>query len=133
MKPEPARMLVLGIVISLWLVSATGTAAGQDPSSAQNPSEEVSKVPPSPKNPAAEPNSATKPSPRTPHRSGSKGIRTLDEITIEGEIAVPQVLFIMARERQRYQDHLHRLYLKSSLEIGRETTFPGQLGIGLRP
>jgi hypothetical protein len=51
-------------------------------------------------------------------------VRTLDEITIEGEIAVPQVLFITARDRQRYLDLLHRRYRQSSLELGRATVFP---------
>ena len=86
-----------------------------------------------PKTPAAESNSARTPSPKPARQRKSKGIRTLDEITIEGEIAVPQVLFIMARERHRYLDRLHRRYLKSSVEIGRETKFPTQFASQLLP
>ena len=39
----------------------------------------------------------------------------------------------MARERQRFHDGLHLLYLKSSLEIGNETAFPTELVSRLRP
>ena len=73
------------------------------------------------------------PPPKTPSKRSGKGLRTLDEINIEGEIAVPQVLFITARERKHYQDFLHRQYLKGSQELCRETQIPTRLGSWLRP
>lgn len=42
---------------------------------------------------------------------GDGSAMTLDAITIEGEIDVPQVLFITARDHLRQIDPLHRLYL----------------------
>ena len=51
------------------------------------------------------------------------GVTTLEDITIEGEIAMPQVLFITARDQYRYRDFLHRRYLpgadalRGSIEI----------------
>ena len=53
--------------------------------------------------------------------------RTLDEINIEGEVDMPQVLFITARERFRTDDKLHRLYLKSCAQVGRETEIPRRI------
>jgi len=51
-------------------------------------------------------------------------VRTLEAITIEGEIDLPQVLFITARDQHRFRDGLHRRYLKSCATIGRETPLP---------
>ena len=50
--------------------------------------------------------------------------RTLDEIQIEGEIPVPQVLFVTAREQRRFMEFQHHRYLRSSLELGRATPTP---------
>src|SRR5882672_5250818 len=46
------------------------------------------------------------------------GPRTLEDIHIEGEIPVPQVLFITARDQRRFLQFQHRRYLKTSREIG---------------
>ena len=51
----------------------------------------------------------------------------LDDITIEGEIDVPQVLFITARESRRGGDFLHRFYLIDVVRLGRETPAGGLL------
>ncbi|NNE07857.1 MAG: hypothetical protein HKN20_04770 [Gemmatimonadetes bacterium] len=40
-----------------------------------------------------------------------KDLGTLDEINIEGEIPLPQVLFISSREQPRYADEVHKRYL----------------------
>jgi len=50
--------------------------------------------------------------------------RTLDPIHIEGEIPVPQVLFITARDQRRFLDFHHGRYLRTSLELGETTVFP---------
>ena len=60
------------------------------------------------------------------HGSGEAGndMGTLDAITIEGEIPLPQVLFISSREQPFYEDELHRLFLQSFTDASRETLFP---------
>jgi len=53
--------------------------------------------------------------------------RTLEDIHIEGEIAVPQVLFITARDQRRFMDFQHRRYLQSALQVGEATAFPSRI------
>lgn len=50
--------------------------------------------------------------------------RTLDATHIEGEIPVPQVLFITARDQRRFMEFQHRRYLRSSVQIGQDTALP---------
>ena len=54
-------------------------------------------------------------------------VRTLDEITIEGEIPLPQVLFVTATESARIESAFARLYTPSALDIGRAAALPGFL------
>jgi len=54
---------------------------------------------------------------------------TLDEITIEGEIAMPQVLFITAREPFRYRDTHHQTYLPDAATHAKWIPFPMSLWI----
>jgi len=75
---------------------------------------------------------ATRPDPVRPEAQPGKGIRTLDEITIEGEVAVPQVLFITARDRTRYEDRLYRRYLPGRLELARRVPLPEHIRIHFR-
>ena len=66
--------------------------------------------------------------------SSSAGPRTLEDIHIEGEIPVPQVLFVSGRDQRRYLDFQHERYLPSSLEIGRSTIYPARIVVvGTRP
>jgi hypothetical protein len=51
-------------------------------------------------------------------------VRTLEAIEIEGELAIPQVLFITSRDHPRHRDGLRERYRNTALEIGRETVFP---------
>lgn len=53
--------------------------------------------------------------------------RTLDDIHIEGEIPVPQVLFITAREQRRFMEFQHHRYQRTSLELGRATATPSRI------
>jgi len=55
---------------------------------------------------------------------GRVGPRTLDDIHIEGEIPVPQVLFITARDQRRFMEFQHHRYPRTSLELGRATPMP---------
>ena len=53
--------------------------------------------------------------------------RTLDDIHIEGEIPVPQVLFITARDQRRFMEFQHHRYQRTSLELGRATATPTRI------
>ncbi len=53
--------------------------------------------------------------------------RMLDDIHIEGEIPVPQVLFITARDQRRFMEFQHHRYQKTSLELGRATATPARI------
>jgi len=53
----------------------------------------------------------------------------LEDIPIEGEIAVPQVLFITARDQRRFVDFQHRRYLRTSLQVGETTRFPSWIAV----
>ena len=52
------------------------------------------------------------------------GPRRLDDVHIEGEIPVPQVLFITTREQRRFMDFHHRRYLRTSRQLGESTALP---------
>jgi hypothetical protein len=54
-------------------------------------------------------------------------IRTIDAITIEGEIAVPQVLFITSRDNRRYRDGVGKQYRPGTLDIARSLRAPDRL------
>lgn len=57
-------------------------------------------------------------------REVKKAVRTLEEIKIEGEIDIPQVLFITSRDHPRFSDGLRERYRESALEIGHQVVFP---------
>ena len=60
--------------------------------------------------------------------------RQLQDIHIEGEIPVPQVLFITARDQRRFMDFQYRRYLRTSFEVGEQTNLPSRIVlIGNRP
>jgi hypothetical protein len=60
-------------------------------------------------------------------RAGSA--RRLEDIRIEGEIPVPQVLFITARDQRRFMDFHHRRYLRTSQEVGQQTVLPSWIAV----
>ena len=62
---------------------------------------------------------AARPKPTTPAMP-----RTLSDVHIEGEIPVPQVLFITARDQRRFMDFQHHRYLRSSTQLGEATPSP---------
>lgn len=55
--------------------------------------------------------------------------RRLEDIRIEGEIPVPQVLFITARDQRRIMDFHHRRYLRTSQEVGQQTVLPSWIAV----
>lgn len=141
---KAAILPATGLALAL-LLAFCGGAAGQErdpaPPAASSPASASQAAPESPEaagpapeasKPAAGSGSAPTAARPSKPRTG-KGPRTLDEITIEGEIAVPQVLFITARERKHYRDFLHRSYLMSSRELCRDTPVPIRLGSWLLP
>ncbi len=48
----------------------------------------------------------------------------LDDVHIEGEIPMPQVLFITARDQRRFMDFAHRRYVRTSRELAERTVPP---------
>jgi len=66
---------------------------------------------------------ARKPTPGASHHAATPA-RRLDDIHIEGEIPVPQVLFITARDQRRFMDFQQQRYLRTSRQLGEDTIFP---------
>jgi hypothetical protein len=66
---------------------------------------------------------------KRPAAKGSKtgGIRTIDAINIEGEIAVPQVLFITSRDNRRYRDGMGKNFRLGTLDVARSLAMPDRL------
>jgi len=78
--------------------------------------------------PAARRPAAAKPAAADSAHTGARvGPRTLDDIHIEGEIPVPQVLFITARDQRRFMEFQHHRYTRTSLELGRGTAMPSRV------
>lgn len=66
--------------------------------------------------------------------SAKDEVRTLEAIQIEGEIAIPQVLFITSRDHPRFRDQLRERYHKSAVQIGQEASWPTVIRpLALRP
>lgn len=61
--------------------------------------------------------------------SRSTAIRTLDAINIEGEIAVPQVLFITARDYRRFRDGLDMNFRMKAVDVARSLDLPTHLRV----
>jgi hypothetical protein len=59
--------------------------------------------------------------------------RRLQDIHIEGEIPVPQVLFITAREQRRVLDFDHKRYRRSGAELARGTPVPKRVTVSKTP
>ncbi len=58
--------------------------------------------------------------------------RTLDAIHIEGELDVPEVLFITARDQRRIVEFQHRRYLGTSAQALHATPSPTRLVVDRR-
>jgi hypothetical protein len=63
----------------------------------------------------------------TPSKKPAGAMRTIDAITIEGDIAVPQVLFITSRDNRRYRDGTGKLYRKNTNELARSLNAPDRV------
>ncbi len=60
-------------------------------------------------------------------KATAPSIRTIDAINIEGEIAVPQVLFITSRDNRRYRDGLGKNFRMGTLDVARSLASPHRL------
>lgn len=65
-------------------------------------------------------------------RRAEAGVKTLDEITIEGEVRLPRVLFITSRETERPLDFLEE-YLPPLDAVANETTPSGPVPVMIAP
>ena len=68
---------------------------------------------------------------KTPAKNPPKGstVRTLEAINIDGEIAVPQVLFITSNQYRRFRDGTALKFRLSSLEVARSADLPTRLRV----
>jgi len=66
---------------------------------------------------------------KTTKKASSSNVRTLEDITIEGEIAVPQVLFITSRDYRRYRDGLGLKFQMNTSQVARTIDLPTRLRI----
>lgn len=70
---------------------------------------------------------APQPTAAKPAATTKGGIRTIDAINIEGEIAVPQVLFITSRDNRRYRDGMGKNFRMGTLDVARALATPNRL------
>ena len=82
-------------------------------------------APPAQKAAAADSTAHKKPAGKA--RATAPSIRTIDAINIEGEIAVPQVLFITSRDNRRYRDGLGKNFRLGTLDVTRSVAMPNRL------
>ena len=73
---------------------------------------------------SAEPSAKTKPVTKT---AKAPATRTLDAIRIEGEIDVPQVLFITARDYRRFRDGAPQKYQTTSADVAKTIPLPNRV------
>jgi hypothetical protein len=64
-----------------------------------------------------------------PAKGRADRARTLDSINIEGKIAVPQVLFITARDVRRFRDGLGASYQKGAGDVVGSVSGPTRLRV----
>ena len=108
----------LVLVVAAMCAQAAKAAAAAPSRPAARPAAAPAGRKVAPRAPAADSGSATR---------SRTAPRTLDDIHIEGEIPVPQVLFITARDQRRFLEFQHHRYQRSSRELGRATPIPSRL------
>lgn len=79
------------------------------------------------KKPAVAPSQPTTTEKKPATTAAKGGVRTIDAINIEGEIAVPQVLFITSRDNRRYRDGLGKNFRMGTLDVARSLVAPDRL------
>ena len=121
---------VLALVVSPVL--AQGASSGSSTSTASAPAKSAAKRATTPAKKSASKKSTTaqktpKPTTAAKAPAGTAGPRRLEDIHIEGEVPVPQVLFITARDQRRFLESHHDLYLRTSRELGESTPLPARV------
>ena len=112
MKRNPAMNSTLGAALLLTALAASAGAAPVKHAAAAHPKRAAH---------AAAVKGQAQPRPLEPPPAMP---RTLSDVHIEGEIPVPQVLFITARDQRRFMDFQHHRYLRSSTQLGEATPLP---------
>jgi hypothetical protein len=79
-------------------------------------------------NSAADSTVVRKPAAKSP-ATRKEAVRTLDAIRIEGEIDVPQVLFITARDYRRFRDGVGTKYQVTASDVAKSVASPTRLRI----
>ncbi len=64
-----------------------------------------------------------------PAQPGAAPARRIETTHIAGEVPVPQVLFITARDQRRFADFHHARYLKSSRDLIEATPIPSWMTV----
>ena len=82
----------------------------------------TSAAPPTRKAAVADSTAVKKPTGKA--KATAPSVRTIDAINIEGEIAVPQVLFITSRDNRRYRDGLGKNFRAGTLDVARSMVAP---------
>jgi len=119
-------MCVLGLIGSPVL--AQGAPATPTAAKATAPAKSAAKpVKKASKSTRATAQKATKSTTVASKPVGTAGPRRLEDIHIEGEVPVPQVLFITARDQRRFLESHHELYLRTSRELGESTPLPARV------
>ena len=123
---------VLAVVVAPVLAqgAASGTSTGTKVSApAKSSAKATAKSPKSASKKATTAQKAPSSTTAAKAPAGTAGPRRLEDIHIEGEVPVPQVLFITARDQRRFMEFQHHRYTRTSLELGRGTAdFPELLG-----
>lgn len=109
----------LCIIAMLCIAGVTASAGAAPPAAPKKKTAAVDST--AAKRPAAK---ASKP---------ASGIRTIDAINIEGEIVVPQVLFITSRDNRRYRDGLGKNFRMGTLDVARSLAAPKSLCVAGSP
>ena len=125
------RMIcVLALVLTPVLAHGADSGSGKTSTPAKSVAKPAAKSSKSSTKSKAKPASAQKAKSSATAASTSArsaGPRRLEDIHIEGEVPVPQVLFITARDQRRFLESHHDLYLRTSRELGEATPLPARV------
>ncbi len=109
--------IVAMVAIAVWSVSALAAPPSTTPKASKK---------------AGVDSTAARPRPAAKTTAQAPSVRTIDAINIEGEIAVPQVLFITSRDNRRYRDGLGKQFRKGTLDVARSMVMPNRLCVAGR-
>ena len=104
-------MTIRALILATLFVAGLATAAAA--------------APPAKKAAVADSTAVKKPAAKA--KTNAPSVRTIDAINIEGEIAVPQVLFITSRDNRRYRDGLGKNFKLGTLDVARSVAMPSRL------